>query len=182
MRAFKTVGIQVAIGASLSAAIAVGIFACAGSGAPPSQPDSALAPGEVVDVLVESSDGGTTVTVGGPVEPVMNTHSETDPDRVVVDLANVKPGQIQDAIPVHDGRGEGTRVAPPRGPERRGPTAVEIVLAPPSDPHVTAGPEGVVIQLSPVGQAASAEDPWTGPAADETAQAEGGGAGAWARE
>ena len=162
MRAFKTVGIQVAIGAALCAAIAVGTTACAGSGAPPSA--SATAPSEVVDVLVESSEGGTTITVVGPAEPVLNAHPESDPDRVVVDLANVSPGEIQDVIPVHDGRVEEIRVAPLGDQDAQASTRVEVVLAAPSEHEVTAGPEGVVIQLSPAGQTASAQDPWTAPA------------------
>ena len=150
MRAFKTVGIQVAIGAALCAAIAVGTTACAGSGAPPSAA-SATAPSEVVDVLVESSEDGTTITVVGPVEPVLNAHPESDPDRVVVDLANVSPGEIQDVIPVHDGRVEEIRVAPLGDQDAQATTRVEVVLAAPSEHEVTAGPEGVVIQLSPAG-------------------------------
>jgi type IV pilus assembly protein PilQ len=182
MRAFKTVGIQVAIGGLLCAAIAAGTTSCAGSGssAPPSA--SATAPSEVVDVLVDSSEGGTTITVVGPVEPVMNTHPETNPDRVVVDLANVKPGDIEKAIPVHDGRVEEIRVAPLGNQETQATTRVEVVLATPSAHQVTAGPEGVVIKLAPAGQTADAQDPWAAQTGDEAAQADDGSTGAWAGE
>lgn len=181
MRAFKTVGIQVAIGAALWAAIAVGTTACAGSGAPPPSA-SATAPSEVVDVLVESSERGTAITVVGPAEPVLNAHPESDPDRLVVDLANVSPGEIQDVIPVHDGRVEEIRVAPLGEQDAQATTRVEVILAAPSEHEVTAGPEGVVIQLSPAGQAADAQDPWTAPEGDEAAQAEEAEAGAWTGE
>lgn len=181
MRSFKTVGIQVAIGAALYAAIAVGTTACAGSGAPPSSA-STTAPSEVVDVLVESSERGTAITVVGPVEPVLNSHPESDPDRVVVDLANVSPGEIQDVIPVHDGRVEEIRVAPLGDQDAQATTRIEVVLAVPSEHEVTAGPEGVVIQLSPSGSAASAQDPWTAPQGEEAAQAEEAEAGAWTGE
>ena len=181
MRSFKTVGIQVAIGAGLCAAIAVGTTSCAGSGAPPSA-DSATAPSEVVDVLVESSGGGTTITVVGPTKPVLNAHAESDPDRLVVDLANVSVGEIQDVIPVNDGRVAEIHVNPLGAQDAQATTRVEVMLAAPSQHQVTAGAEGVVIQLSPAGQAAGAQDPWTAPEGDETAQAEEAAAGAWTGE
>jgi type IV pilus assembly protein PilQ len=182
MRAFKTVGIQVAIGGLLCAAIAAGTTSCAGSGsgAPPAA--STTAPSEVVDVLVDSSGGSTTVTVVGPVDPVMNTHTETDPDRVVVDLANVKPGDVESTIPVQQDGVEEIRVTPLGNQEAQATTRVEVVLAGPRSPQVTAGPEGVVIKLAPAGETANAQDPWTAPAGDEAAQAEDGSAGAWAGE
>ncbi len=180
MQGSNTVGFQVAVAAALCGLIAVGTFACAGSSAPPSA--SATAPSEVVDVLVESSDGGTTITVVGPAEPVLNAHPESDPDRLVVDLANVKPGAIQDVIPVHDGRVEEIRVAPLGDQDAQATTRIEIALATPSEHEVTAGPEGIVIALTPVGSAADAQDPWTAPEDEEAAQADEGEAGAWTGE
>jgi type IV pilus assembly protein PilQ len=181
MRAFKTVGFQVAIWrAVLAAAVAVGTTACAGS-APPS--DSAAAPSEVVDVLVESSDGGTTITVVGPTAPVFTAYQMSDPERLVVDLANVTPGEIAEAIPVDDGRVEEIRVASvPEGTDVM--TRVEVARATPSEHEVTAGPEGLVIQLTPAGSTADAKDPWAAPSAEEaeTAQADEPAAGAWAGE
>ncbi|MGH7337609.1 MAG: AMIN domain-containing protein, partial [Myxococcota bacterium] len=118
----------------------------------------------------------------GPVEPVLNAHPESDPDRVVVDLANVSPGEIQDVIPVQDGRVEEIRVAPLGDQATQATTRVEVMLAAPSDHAVTAGPEGVVIQLSPAGEMAEAKDPWTAPQGDESAQAEEAEAGAWTGE
>jgi hypothetical protein len=176
MRGSNSFGFQAAIAAALCGLIAVGTFACAGSGAPPSEA-SATAPGEVVDVLVDSSEGGTTITVVGPVEPVLNAHPETNPDRLVVDLANVKPGDIPDVIPVHDGRVDEIHVAPLTDGDVQATTRVEIALAVPSEHEVTAGPEGVVIALKPVGSTASAKDPWTASAGEEAAQAPRGGVG-----
>ncbi|HKA13650.1 MAG TPA: type IV pilus secretin PilQ [Myxococcota bacterium] len=180
MRGFKTLGFQVAIGAALCGSIAVGTFACAGSGAPPSA--SSTASSEVVDVLAESNDGGTTITVVGPVSPVYNAHHESDPDRVVVDLANVKPGEIADAIPINDGRVSDVRVTALDEREGQTITRVEIGLAAPSVEHVTAGPEGVVIALTPGDATATARDPWTARQADEAAQGDDAETGAWTGE
>ena len=79
MRKGNTVGFQVAIGAALAGVIAVGTFACASSSAPPS--DSAGAPSEVVDVVVDSGDDATTITVVGPSAPVFTAYQESDPER-----------------------------------------------------------------------------------------------------
>jgi type IV pilus assembly protein PilQ len=179
MRGSKSFGFQVAVASLLCAAMAIGTFACASA----PQSDAATAPGEVVDVLVETNDGGTTITVVGPVSPVYTAYRQTDPDRVVVDLANVTPGEIADAIPVGDGRVESIRVTP--GEEQEGAevsTRVEITLSAPSEHEVMAGPEGVVIALSPVGSTASAQDPWTAPQAEEAAQDAEAETGAWTGE
>jgi type IV pilus assembly protein PilQ len=179
MRGSKSFGFQVAIAGLLCAAIAVGTFACAG--APPS--DSETAPSEVVDVLVESNDSGTTITVVGPVSPVYTDYRESDPDRVVVDLANVTPGEIADAIPVGDGRVEDIRVAAVDEQDGEAMTRIAIALSAESEHVVTAGPEGVVIALTPVGATANAQDPWTAAQqAEETAQSEEAEAGAWTGE
>ena len=177
MRGSKSFGFQVAAAAVLSAAVAIGTFACAGAGSPPS--DSAAAPSEVVDVLVESGDGGTTITVVGPVSPVFTAYRKSDPDRVVVDLANVKPGEIADAIPVGDGRVEDIHVTAVDEQDGEAVTRVEIALSTASEHEVTAGPEGVVIALTPVGETAGAQDPWTAQG-EEAAQSDEAETGAWA--
>jgi type IV pilus assembly protein PilQ len=183
MRGSNTFGFQAAIAAVLlAAAVAIGTTACAGAGTPPS--DSASAPGEVTDVLVDSGDAGTTITVVGPASPVFTAYRKTDPDRLVVDLANVKPGQVADMIPVGDGRVQDIHVAAVDEQDGEAMTRVEVALSASSEHQVTAGPEGVVIALTPVGMAptASAQDPWTAPQAEEAAQSDEAAAGAWTGE
>ncbi|TMA31767.1 MAG: AMIN domain-containing protein [Deltaproteobacteria bacterium] len=180
MRSFKSLGFQVGIAAALCGSIAMGTFACAGSGAPPSASDGVSS--EVVDVLVESTDGGTTITVVGPNSPVYNAHRETDPDRVVVDLANVKPGEISDSIPVNDGRVSDVHVSALDERDGQAITRVEVSLVAPSEEHVSAGPQGLVIALTPAGETAGAQDPWTAPQGEEAAQGDEAEAGAWTGE
>jgi type IV pilus assembly protein PilQ len=175
MRKGNTVGFQVAVAAALAGVIAVGTFACASS----APPDSASAPSEVVDILVSSSDDGTTITVVGPVAPVFTAFEAADPERVVVEMANVAPGDVE-SVAVGDGRVEEVRVA--SGDSEEAMTRVEVVLTAPSQHDVTASEEGLVIALSPR-DSADAQDPWM--AGDESAMAEESGegeAGAWTGE
>ena len=177
----NTVRFQWAIGATLCAAIAAGTLACASATAPPS-PDASAA-GEVVDVLVESSEGMSRVTLVGPDAPVFTAFQQSAPDRVVIDLANVQAGAFTEAVSVYDGLVEEVRVEPLMEGDAEAMTRVEIWLAAPVDYEVMPSAEGLVIELAAVdgtmegesgwGEAAE-EDPWTAPADDaEMALADG---------
>jgi hypothetical protein len=178
----NTVRFQSAVGAALCGLIATWTFACASS-APPSE---AMAPSEVVDVLVESSDGQSRVTLVGPESPVFTDYQESDPERIVIEMANVMAGTFNEAVSVYDGLVEEVRVEPLGDGADGAMTRVEIWLAAPADYAVTAAADGLVIDLlasdamaSTEGEEAwqetqETEDPWT-TAADETMADDGMG-------
>ncbi|MGH0030003.1 MAG: type IV pilus secretin PilQ [Myxococcota bacterium] len=115
------------------------------------------------------------VTVLGPEEPVFTAFQQSDPDRLIVDLAGVATTMGEDPIEVYDGTVEEISVAPfPTGSGEM-MTRVEVALSKTVDYDVRPGQGGLVIEVSGLsdmadmadwGESAEAEmpadqDPWT---------------------
>lgn len=165
-------------------ALALGILACAGSGT--REEPSAAASEQVQDVLVESEAGLSRVTLVGLEEPVFTAFQQSDPDRLIVDLAGVDWQASTDAIAVNDGTILEVTVAPFATGSDEQMTRVELALVSAADYDVRPGPSGLVIEVSPLaemgsldepsgGEMAGDVDPWATPSApveEESADAE----------
>jgi type IV pilus assembly protein PilQ len=151
---------------AMCAAVAVGIIACAGATTSPS--GEFASDGSIRDVQVESSPGAALVTLVGPVEPVFTAFQQTDPDRLIVDLAGVSPGMISEPVAVYDGVVEEILVAPFETGSGEIITRVEISLSGAVDYDVHHASTGVEIALEGLSREADAdenaessdEDPW----------------------
>ncbi len=166
--------------ALVGGALALGIFACDGSGT--RQASSPNASEQVQDVVVESEAGLSRVTLVGLEEPVFTAFQQSDPDRLIVDLAGVDWQASQEPIAVHDGTILEMTVAPFATGSEEPMTRVELSLASAADYDVRPGPRGLVIEVSPLAEMGSLDeptgdalasdtDPWTAPgaASDESA-------------
>ena len=86
--------VVLAAGASLLAVLC----ACATTSAPQSSPVPETA--VISELQVEKEGGATIVSLLGLAEPVYTAFQQDDPPRIVVDLSQVRPGAISDAISV----------------------------------------------------------------------------------
>ena len=147
------------VGGLLCAALALGILACAGSAA---RQESASSPSAGIEDIVVESEGGTSrLTVLGPAEPIFTAFQQSDPDRLIVDLAGVESSISSDPIPVYDGRVEEISVAPfPTGSGEM-MTRLEIALAQPVDYDVRPGQGGLVIEVTALEEMSEMSD-WAG--------------------
>jgi len=171
MRGINTDRLRVAMGAALCGAIAAGVLACASSSAPPSDAEVGGS-SQVMDVLVESFTHGSTVTVVGPEAPVFTAFQQEEPDRVVVEMADVEPGDLEGAIPVHDGTIQEVRIETAAGEGAETLTRVEVWLSSAADYDVRGEAGGLVIEVNPLtamgtiddagetGDGELADDPW----------------------
>jgi type IV pilus assembly protein PilQ len=133
------------VGGLLGAALALGILACAGSAA---RQEPSASPSGIQDIVVESEGGTSRLTVLGPADPIFTAFQQSDPDRLIVDLAGVETGMDGAPIPVYDGRVEEISVAPFPTGSGETMTRVEIALAGPVDYDVRPGQGGLVIELT----------------------------------
>jgi len=158
----------------LGTGLALGIFACAGSGT--QQASSPSTPEQVQDVVVESEAGLSRVTLVGLEEPVFTAFQQSDPDRLIVDLAGVEWQASEEPIAVHDGTILEMTVAPFATGSEEPMTRVELSLVSATDYDVRPGPRGLVIEVSPLAEMGSLDeptgdalagegDPWTAPGA-----------------
>jgi type IV pilus assembly protein PilQ len=163
------------------AALAWGIYACAGSGTgsgDASAPEAA-AQEQVQSVEVESEAGLSRVTLVGLQNPIFTAFQQTDPDRLIVDLSGVAWNAPTDPLSVNDGNLQQVSVAPYATGSEEPMTRVELSLVSAADYDVRPGPRGLVIEVSPLaemgsldephGDAAAQDDPWAGSAADSGA-------------
>jgi len=111
----------------VSALLVVGIAACLACATTPVTP-VASGSSALSDVIVESDDGATVVSLLGLTDPVYNAFQQADPDRVVIDLAAVSPGEVAPATAVYDGTVEEVTVAG-FDTEGSGSTRIELTLA-----------------------------------------------------
>ncbi|MEM7412958.1 MAG: type IV pilus secretin PilQ [Myxococcota bacterium] len=169
MLEWKTLKFQVAVAAALCGVLAMG--ACASSSAPPT--DTAAVTNEVVDVMVDASVEGSTVTVIGPVQPIFTAFQDGD-DRLIVDLASVSVGNLEGSIPVGDGLIESVEVEEHSGAGAGTMTRLAIALTGPADYEIQANEVGLEIDVMPLDAMADAsgddatgweddaaeEDPW----------------------
>ena len=153
-------------------ALAAGILACAGSAARQDASTNA-ASAAIEDVIVESVGDVSRVTVLGPEEPIFTAFQQTDPDRLIVDLAGVATFMPEEPISVFDGTVEEISVAAIPTGSGETMTRVEVALAKPVDYDVRPGQGGLVIEVSGLSDmgdmsdwgeddaAPADEDPWT---------------------
>jgi type IV pilus assembly protein PilQ len=133
-------------GGLLGGAFVLGILACAGSAA--RQEPSASPSAGIEDIVVESEGSTSRLTVLGPADPIFTAFQQSDPDRLIVDLAGVESAMDGAPIPVYDGRVEEISVAPFPTGSGETMTRVEIALAGPVDYDVRPGQGGLVIELT----------------------------------
>ena len=114
--------VVLAAGASLLAVLC----ACATAPAPQSSPVPETA--VISELRVENEGGATIVSLLGLAEPVYTAFQQDDPARVVVDLSQVRPGAISDAIAVYDGSVEEISVTPFEDATGQELTRVELSL------------------------------------------------------
>jgi type IV pilus assembly protein PilQ len=156
-----------------------GLASCAGSGT--QEEPEAAASERVQDVVVESEAGLSRVILVGLEEPVFTAFQQADPDRLIVDLAGVDWQASTDAVEVNDGTILELTVAPFATGSEEAMTRVELSLVSAADYDVRPGPRGLVIEVSPLAEMGSLDepsgdamasdvDPWASPVQD----AEGG--------
>jgi len=138
---------------------------------------SAPATARLSDIQVESNASGTQVTLLGLRDPSFDSFQDQDPARVVVDLANVEPGDVASDMAVYDGLVDEVTIAKTQDDDGTPKTRVEIRLDSDASHAVVTGPDRLTIQLkrkepadtlatadSP--DAATMDDPWAAPGMD----------------
>jgi len=148
---FRLVGVL-----SLSAITAAGIFACASSTT--GQAESAAGTNAIDDVVVESDSGMSTVRLLGLEGPVFTAFQQSDPDRVIVDIAGVEDAALRDPVAVYDGAIEEIAIAPFSTGGGELMTRVEISLAAPADYEVRTEMGALVIEIMPLSEMASLDE------------------------
>ena len=134
------------VGAALGAGLALGILACAGSAA--RQDASGRQSSSIEDVVVESVGGMSRLKVLGPEDPSFTAFQQSDPDRLIVDLAGVETSLSSEPIQVYDGTLEEISVSPfPTGSGEM-MARVELSLSKAVDYDVRPGMGGLVIEVS----------------------------------
>jgi len=152
---------------SLSAVIAIGILACAGSTT--DRAGSSTVSNTIDELLVESDSGTSRVTLAGLEEPVFTAFQQTEPDRIIVDLAGVDASMVQEPMAVYDGTVLEVSVSPFSTGGGESMTRVEISLAGAADYDVRADEGGLVIEIASLSEmdsiddgemAMDSDDPW----------------------
>jgi type IV pilus assembly protein PilQ len=137
---------------SLSAAIAIGINACAGSTT--GQAGATASQAAIGDVVVESDSGVSRVKLLGLEDSVFTAYQQTEPDRVIVDLAGVDAGEMVEPIAVYDGTIHEIAVVPSSAADGEVMTRVEVSLAVAVDYDVRPEDEALLIEVVPLAEMA----------------------------
>jgi type IV pilus assembly protein PilQ len=149
--------VVLAAGASLLAVLC----ACATAPAPQSSPVPETA--VISELQVEKEGDATIVSLLGLAEPVYTAFQQDDPARIVVDLSQVTPGAISDAIAVYDGSVEEISVEAFEDTAGQERTRVELSLAAEVSYDVVALEDRLEIRVVPETEFEIADDdPWTG--------------------
>ncbi len=161
-------GICGKVGLTVSAICMAALLACASTKAPA---PTAVGPMSLSSVTVEADGEATLVSLNGLTEPVYNAFKQAEPNRVVIDLASVEPGEVASAIAVYDGTIDEVTVT---GFHHEGAssTRVELSLAADAEYTVVDLEDRLEIRVSAATPAAApAADAWavTEPATDATA-------------
>jgi type IV pilus assembly protein PilQ len=150
--------------------VALFIIACAASTLSP----EAVGEETILDVHVVKEEALSRVVLVGLDHPVFTAFEQTDPPRVVVDLAQVRASEGLNEVGIQDPRVREVNFAPFSTGGGEPMMRVEVVLAESSAYEVRPGEEGLEIRVGEPVQAeaaAGAEDPWT-PAEGQTAASE----------
>jgi type IV pilus assembly protein PilQ len=142
-------------GASLLAVLC----SCATAPTPQSSPVPETA---VISELQVGKEGGATiVSLLGLAEPVYTAFQQDDPPRIVVDLSQVRPGAISDAIAVYDGSVEEISVTPFEDATGQERTRVELSLGTAVSYDVVALEDRLEIRVVPESEfEVASDDPW----------------------
>jgi hypothetical protein len=161
MFATSNVSIREKVVLAAAAGLLAVLCACATTSAPQSSPVPEAA--AISELRVEKDGGATIVSLLGLAEPEYTAFQQDDPARIVVDLAEVRPGEISDAVAIYDGSVEEISVEAfedTAGAER---TRVEISLAAAASYDVVALEDRLEIRIAPASEfELAADDPWTG--------------------
>ncbi len=141
---------------SLSAALAIGINACAGSTT--GQAGAPAGADVIGDVVVESDPDMSRVRLLGMEGSVFTAYQQTEPDRVIVDLAGVDSGEMVEPIAVYDGTIHEVAVVPSSTADGQTLTRVEVSLAVAADYDVHPDEGALVIDVFPLAEMAPGED------------------------
>ncbi|TDJ19021.1 MAG: AMIN domain-containing protein, partial [Deltaproteobacteria bacterium] len=166
------------IGLSGAGLLALGLAGCASQSAvqsPTPQPES------IADVRVEQDGDSTAVTLLGLNQPVFTAFSQQNPERVVVELAAVRPDTLASSIAVYDGLVDEVTLSTFSAGTGDEMTRVEVSLEVPADFQVVPGEDGLVIHLqakiAETSDASSADawsaidaDPWAMVPTDDPAE------------
>lgn len=161
-----------AAGALICMAFLAGVIACAGS---VSRDAPVLTAGseQIEDVLVETSGQASRVTLLGPRQPVFTAFRTSDPERLVIELADVGSAVSDDTIPVFDGTVDEISISSVDSETDESLVRVEMFLSVAVDYDVRPGEGGLVVEMTALetmadtGMDGSAEtesgeaDPWT---------------------
>ena len=118
------------------------------------------------DVRVESGSDATQVTLEGVAAASFETYRESDPDRVVVELADVEPTGLAPSMAVYDGVVDEVSV---EGVQEGDAAKTRVAISLGTDVEYRAEPveDGLQVTLRPVAGATTApeapEDPWSNP-------------------
>jgi len=161
MFATSNVSIREKVVLAAAAGLLAVLCACATTSAPQSSP--VLEAAAISELRVERDGGATIVSLLGLAEPEYTAFQQDDPARIVVDLAQVRPGQISDAVAVYDGSVEEISVEAFEDSAGADRTRVEISLAGAASYDVVALEDRLEIRIAPASEFELAgDDPWTG--------------------
>ncbi len=154
----------------------VGVIACSSSPTPTTSRaagsgGSAESAERLTDVRVESSGGGSVITLQGLGDPVYTAFLHAEPRALVLDIASVEIATPNDLVMVYDGLVENVTVSTYGGSGGESLTRVEIALSQDASYEISSGPDGLQATLSPADGMAAAKTADDHAVADETAWA-----------
>ena len=128
-----------------SCLLATLVFACAASTARDPRSETDQVTGVTVDQMGES----TVITLEGLDHPVFTAFAQEDPDRIVVDLADVDASNAPEHVAVDDGLVESVTFSPYSSVVGEAMTRVEVALATAAEYEVGSGDDGLEIRVEP---------------------------------
>jgi type IV pilus assembly protein PilQ len=152
----------------------VGVLACSSSPTPTaSRPSEGPAEGadRLTDVRVESSGGGSIITLQGLRDPVYTAFMHAEPRALVLDIASVEIATPNDLVMVYDGLVENVTVSTYGGSAGESLTRVEIALSQDASYEISGSGEGLQAVLTPADSMASMDAGEEQSVADEAAWA-----------
>jgi type IV pilus assembly protein PilQ len=163
---FRIAG-MLSLGVALAA---IGVFACAGSTT--GVAESSAQPSVIGDVVVDSDSGVSTVSLMGLGDAVFTAFQQTEPDRIVVDIAGVKIDNAMDPVAVYDGVIDEVAVSPFTTDAGDAVTRVEVSLATPADYKVRPMADKLQIEVSTSSEMAASDADQSAENAGEEAQSD----------
>jgi hypothetical protein len=121
----------------------MGIFACATA----TQPSNEARLGKIADVRVEREGDATVVTLMGLDDPVFTAFQQPDPERIIIDLADVESDAMSGPIAVYDGLVDEITMSPFSTGSGDPMTRVEISTAGAAIFEVTNTDEGLYVRM-----------------------------------